>query len=169
MTTALDASALWAILKNEATAAAWEAALIRAAAEGPLVISPLAFAELAPSAADVEDLNDFLLSLQIRFDPIHRETAFAAGTLFRQYRQAGGPREHLIPDFCHRGLRADASGPARGDRPGLPPALVSGPRLASARGQLRHRHASRFPLRHPGCFTRRADDRNPTDPGTAPP
>lgn len=110
MTTALDASVLWAILKNEATAGAWEETLMRAAAEGPLVISPVAFAELAPSAADVGGLNDFLLSLQIRFDPITPEAAFAAGTFFLQYRQAGGPREHLIPDFviaAHALMQAD--------------------------------------------------------------
>ncbi len=110
MTTALDASVLWAILKNEPAAGAWEEALMQAAAEGPLVISPVAFAELAPSAADVGGLNDFLLSLQIRFDPITPDTAFSAGTFFRQYRQAGGPREHLIPDFviaAHALMQAD--------------------------------------------------------------
>lgn len=49
MITALDSSVLWAIIKKESGHEIWIQALIRAAGEGPLVISPVAFAELAPS------------------------------------------------------------------------------------------------------------------------
>ena len=70
-----------------------------AASEGPLVISPVAFAELAPSALDVLELRETLNLMQISFDPISEEAAFLAGSMFRRYRQAGGPRQHLVPDF----------------------------------------------------------------------
>ena len=52
MITALDSSVLWAIIKQESGSASWLQALLKAASEGQLIISPIAFAELAPSTAD---------------------------------------------------------------------------------------------------------------------
>jgi predicted nucleic acid-binding protein len=81
-----------------------------AASEGPLVISPVAFAELAPSTTHAASLCDFLERMQIRYDPISEEAAFLAGSMFRQYRLAGGPRQHLVPDFViagHARIQAD--------------------------------------------------------------
>jgi len=46
MTTAVDASVLFAIVKGEADGAAWQSALAAAAGEG-LLLSPIVYAELA--------------------------------------------------------------------------------------------------------------------------
>jgi predicted nucleic acid-binding protein len=73
--------------------------LMRAASEGPLVISPVAFAELAPSTADAAELSVFLSRLSIFYDSISSEAAHLAGRTFKRYRQTGGPRQHLVPDF----------------------------------------------------------------------
>ena len=99
MTTALDSSVLWAIIKKEAGHDRWVAALMRAASEGPLIISPVAFAELAPSTADAAELTAFLSRLSISYEPISPEAAHLAGLTFKRYRQSGGPRQHLVPDF----------------------------------------------------------------------
>ncbi len=99
MTTAVDSSVLWALIKQETGWEKWLTALQRAATEGPLVLSPVAFAELAPSSPDDASLLLFLERLQIRYDPISPQAAFFAGQTFRQYRKAGGPRQHLVPDF----------------------------------------------------------------------
>jgi predicted nucleic acid-binding protein len=99
MITALDSSVLWAIIKNEPGHDQWLAALLRAASDGPLIISPIAFAELAPSTTDAEALNEFLGQLAISYDPITPAAAHLAGLAFKRYRQAGGPRMHLVPDF----------------------------------------------------------------------
>jgi predicted nucleic acid-binding protein len=99
MITALDSSVLWAIIKQEAGHEEWLVALIRAASEGPLIISPIAFAELAPSTADAAELNGFLSQLAISYDAIAPATAHLAGLTFKRYRQWGGPRMHLVPDF----------------------------------------------------------------------
>jgi len=110
MTTALDSSVLWAILKKEPGSDQWLDALILAASEGPLVISPIAFSELAPSVADAPALLSFLGKLAISYDPIVPEAAFLAGLTFKRYRQAGGPRQHLVPDFviaAHAQVQAD--------------------------------------------------------------
>jgi predicted nucleic acid-binding protein len=110
MTTALDSSVLWAIIKKEANADLWADALRRASAAGPLVISPIAFAELAPSTADAAALTTFLGWLSIAYDPITPAAAHLAGVTFKTYRQAGGPRQHLVTDFliaAHAQIQAD--------------------------------------------------------------
>ena len=99
MTTALDSSILWAIIRREAGHQRWLQTLIEAASEGPLVISPVAFAELAPSTSDEGELLDFLARLAVTYEPISPAAAHLAGLTFKRYRKAGGPREHLVPDF----------------------------------------------------------------------
>ena len=51
MITALDSSVLWAIIKHESGYESWLDALMKAASEGPIVVSPVVFAELAPSTS----------------------------------------------------------------------------------------------------------------------
>jgi predicted nucleic acid-binding protein len=99
MITALDSSVLWAIIRREPGHESWLQALLRAGIEGRLVISPIAFAELAPSTPDDPALSTFLGQLGIAYDPISPAAAFLAGQTFKCYRQAGGPRQHLVPDF----------------------------------------------------------------------
>jgi predicted nucleic acid-binding protein len=99
MITALDSSALWAIIKQEPGHESWLQTLLKAASEGPLVICPIAYAELAPSTADDAGLTTFLARLSIAYDPISPAAAHLAGQTFKHYRQAGGPRHHLVPDF----------------------------------------------------------------------
>ena len=96
MTTAVDASVLWAILKQEPGHERWLEAVMQAASEGPLIISPVAFAELAPTTTDGVEL---LARLAIRYDPISPAAAHLAGLTFKRYRKAGGPRQQLVPDF----------------------------------------------------------------------
>ena len=110
MTTALDSSVLCTIIKKEPGHDRWVEALMRAASEGPLVISPVAFAELSPSTTDAAELTAFLSRLAISYDPISPEAAHRAGLTFKRYRQAGGPRQHLVPDFviaAHAQTQAD--------------------------------------------------------------
>lgn len=110
MITALDSSVLWAIIKKEQGHEIWINTLIRAASEGPLVISPVAFAELSPSTPTSDALIEFLEKLTISYDPISSAAAYLAGQTFKNYRKAGGPRKHLVPDFliaAHASLQAD--------------------------------------------------------------
>lgn len=110
MITALDSSVLWAIVNREAGHESWLRVLFQAAAEGPLIISPVAFAELAPSTRDEAELTAFLDRLAIDYSPISPAAAHLAGLTFKRYRQSGGPREHLVPDFliaAHAQTQAD--------------------------------------------------------------
>ena len=99
MITALDSSVLWAIINEESGFEAWVQSLLQAASEGPLIISPIAFAELAPSAPDASSLTHLLAKLAIFYSPINEVASHLAGLSFKRYRNAGGPRQHLIPDF----------------------------------------------------------------------
>jgi len=99
MTTALDSSVLWAIIRLEPGHERWIEALIAAASEGPLIISPVAFAELAPSTGNESELLEFLARLAVIYEPISPAAAHLAGRTFKRYRMAGGPRQHLVPDF----------------------------------------------------------------------
>lgn len=99
MITAIDSSVLWAIINDEPAAERWLEALVNAATDGLLVICPVTFSELAPSTGNASDLLSYLEKLSITYDPISTESAYHAGSVFKQYRKAGGPRQHLIPDF----------------------------------------------------------------------
>ena len=99
MITAIDSSVLWAIIKIEPNHEEWIETLFQAAKEGPLIISPVAFAELAPSTSNESVLTDFLTRLAISYESVSPAAAYLAGKTFKHYRLAGGPRQHLVPDF----------------------------------------------------------------------
>jgi predicted nucleic acid-binding protein len=99
MITGVDSSVLWTVFNDEPGAAAWSRKLIEASGEGQLVICGVVLAEIAPVFDSTEHVLNTLESLSIRFDPINPHTAFEAGQLFKRYRQEGGPRRNLIPDF----------------------------------------------------------------------
>ena len=110
MITAVDSSVLWALIKAESGHEDWLLALANAASEGPLVVCPVVFAELAPSTADAGQLLGFLDRLGIGYSPISEDAAHLAGRMFADYRTAGGPRQHLVPDFmiaAHARTQAD--------------------------------------------------------------
>ena len=48
---------------------------------------------------DANKLLGLLDSLAIHYEAINAESVYLAGSVFRDYRQKGGPREHIIPDF----------------------------------------------------------------------
>lgn len=110
MKTAVDASVLLAIFNGEPDSRAWVNCLIGARREGRLVICDVAYAELAPAFAAEPDLRGALGKLGITLEAMTSASAWKAGICYRAYRDAGGPREHLIPDFliaAHAMMQAD--------------------------------------------------------------
>jgi predicted nucleic acid-binding protein len=99
MRTALDSSVLLAIFNGEDGAEQWLEALIRARREGRLILCEVVYAEIAPAFPDREALEERLRLMGATVEPINNDAAWVAGESFRQYRESGGPREHLIPDF----------------------------------------------------------------------
>ena len=99
MTTAVDTSVLIAIAKDELDAHAWIDLLADARQEGDLVMCDVVAAEYFAALLNEEKFNESLHALGISFSPLLLGSAQYAGEIFRAYRRAGGPREHLIPDF----------------------------------------------------------------------
>lgn len=99
MKTAVDTSVLIAITKGEPTANAWVELLADARHDGELVICDIVAAELAALLGDAVGFRRVVRDLGIVFDPVSLAAAQRAGRIFRSYRDHGGPREHLVPDF----------------------------------------------------------------------
>lgn len=99
MITAIDSSVILLILNQEPQKEAWQNALAQASLEGLLVICPVVFAECGTRFSSLTQFQNALDLLQISYDPFLEKTAFSAGQIFKHYRQSGGPRNHLIPDF----------------------------------------------------------------------
>jgi len=110
MKTALDTSVVILLLRRQPGWEAWRDSLDRAATEGPLLISPVAFAECCPGFSSAATALSHFTSIGVRFDTISPEAAHLAGKTFLRYRQEGGPRQSLIPDFliaAHAATQAD--------------------------------------------------------------
>jgi hypothetical protein len=100
MITAVDTSVLLDVFlpdpKFEEISAS---ALRRADAEGSLVLCEIVYAELAAQCPRRDLLDHALEKLDIRFEALDREIAFAAGQAFRAYRERGGTRARILSDF----------------------------------------------------------------------
>src|SRR5437867_13205179 len=99
MPVAIDSSVLFAIVKAEPDGPAWLDLLIELRQQDQLTACDVVWAEISPLFLSAAELRQRMDDLGVQFDSLAPETAFRAGTLFAAYRRAGGPREHLIPDF----------------------------------------------------------------------
>ena len=99
MITAVDTSVLIAIAKHEPDAHAWVDVLAEAHGEGDLVFCDVVAAEFFAVLLNEEKFRASLSALGLAFSATSLESAELAGSIFKQYRREGGPREHLIPDF----------------------------------------------------------------------
>lgn len=111
MIVAVDSSVLLAIFLDQARADRWMEALVRARREGRLTVCEVVYAEIAPAFRSKETLDDAVHALGIELDPMGAQAAWLAGQTFKTYRDAGGPRQHLIPDFliaAHASIQADS-------------------------------------------------------------
>ncbi len=110
MKTAIDSSVLLSMFNEEPDCRRWLRRLVHARREGQLVICDVVYAEISPVFSSENDLQEALRKLGVAFESVSASAAWRAGVCFRSYRDAGGPREHLIPDFliaAHAQTQAD--------------------------------------------------------------
>jgi predicted nucleic acid-binding protein len=110
MRTALDSSVLIQLYRKQPGWEAWRERIAKAATEGELIISSVAFAEYSAAYPSVASVQADLDRLQVIYDPINPEAAYLAGQVFLRYRREGGSRTHLLPDFliaAHASVQAD--------------------------------------------------------------
>jgi len=111
MKTAVDSSVLFDIVKGAPGAAAAQAALEAALAQGGLCVCAVVVAELGRYFANEQDLRDFLNDCQIDHDPLNMDAALEAARIMRAYARNKGPGERVAPDFligAHAARQADA-------------------------------------------------------------
>ena len=100
MITAVDTSVLLDVFGGDPTYGPRSAAALRAClAEGRLVACAVVWAEVGgffPSSAQVQEV---MARLGIQYDVILLDAALEASTAWKVYRQRGGHRLRMIPDF----------------------------------------------------------------------
>ncbi|SIO05734.1 hypothetical protein SAMN05443247_01682 [Bradyrhizobium erythrophlei] len=80
----------------------WEWSLVQledAALHGPLTINEVIFAETSIRFQNIDDFEAALTDAGITFAPIPRTALFLAGKAFIKYRNSGGVRTGVLPDF----------------------------------------------------------------------
>jgi predicted nucleic acid-binding protein len=117
--TVIDTYALIDVLGPDSTTRAWSLeAMKRCFHEGPLVINPVIWSELAASHLSEQRLSQALDWLNLKKEPLSYEVAFRAGKAHLLYRRGGGQRERTLSDFfigahaavrSHRLLTRDAA------------------------------------------------------------
>jgi predicted nucleic acid-binding protein len=111
MITAVDTNVLLDVMLPDTVHVKESTEFLRTAYdEGALIISHMVYAELVPQFRSRQALTEVLSRLGIETSPTDDEIAFVAGTKWKAYREAGGPRQRIITDFiigAHSLLRAD--------------------------------------------------------------
>ena len=110
MITAVDTYVLIAIYRGEPDGRRWAERLADCRAEGPLCICDIVAAEFFAVVMDDPEYALILRQLGVGLIPCNFATARQAGRIFRRYRDQGGARHHLIPDFliaAHAQIQAD--------------------------------------------------------------
>lgn len=100
MITAIDTNVMLDILvPNEQFYECSADALQEAASEGSIVISDIVYAELCIHFETQRECDSFLEGAEIRVQALTREAHFLASRVWRTYRQQGGSRTRILPDF----------------------------------------------------------------------
>lgn len=100
MITAVDTNVLLDVFTADPTFGALSLAALRAClTEGPLVACDVVWAELSAAFPDPVAANRALEAIPVAFEPVGRVAAARAGSVWREYRRAGGTRERVIADF----------------------------------------------------------------------
>ena len=67
--------------------------------QGSLIINEVIYSELAPQFSNKLLLDTALRTLSIRIISLDLETAYHAGLIWKEYRNQGGRRNRILPDF----------------------------------------------------------------------
>ena len=105
----VDTNVLLDIYRADAIWMPWSLQHLQEAKPGQLAINMVVYAELAGHPAEPANLDEFLEMLDIQTLELSRPAARLAGLAFRSYRQRGGTKTGVLPDFFI-GAHAQAEG-----------------------------------------------------------
>jgi predicted nucleic acid-binding protein len=95
----VDTNVLLDIYKADPIWMPWSLQHLHGAKPGQLAINMVVYAELAGHPAEPAHLDQFLDTLDVQMRELSRPAARLAGLAFRQYRQRGGAKTGVLPDF----------------------------------------------------------------------
>jgi predicted nucleic acid-binding protein len=108
--TLIDTNILVDVLLSDEVWRTWSAQMLdQRAAQGPLLVSDVVYAELSSRFDSEKQLRSALADLDVAHRRIPLSALFAAGQAFQRYRRAGGPRLSILADFFI-GAHAHAEG-----------------------------------------------------------
>jgi predicted nucleic acid-binding protein len=98
--TLVDTNVLLDLVTDDQDWAQWSIEQLEAASlRGPLLINDAIYAELSVRYSRIEDLDGFLDAAGLEIAAMPRPALFLAGKVFTRYRQSGGTRTGVLPDF----------------------------------------------------------------------
>jgi predicted nucleic acid-binding protein len=110
MATLVDSNIFFDLITDDPLWGNWSIGQLRAAMNtGRLAINDVIYAELSVRFEDSATLDAMLGDFRVTVDAMSREALFSAGKAFRRYREAGGQRTGVLPDFFI-GAQAEVTG-----------------------------------------------------------
>jgi len=95
-----DANVLLDIATADPVWLSWSENHFRSAAsQGPVLINPIIYAELAPAFGSVADLDGWLDPAVFQWLPLPYAAGWLAAQAFLKYRRGGGTKTSSLPDF----------------------------------------------------------------------
>lgn len=108
--TLVDTNVLSDILSGDAEWLDWSARALAAQSEaGPLFTTDVVYAELSIRMPSAEETDQYLDRMNVRTLRTPRAGLFLAARAYQRYRESGGPRTGVLPDFFI-GAHAEAAG-----------------------------------------------------------
>lgn len=96
----VDSNVLLDVLAGDARWASWSStALATIGSESVLIINPLIYAEISIRFESIEALDEVLPTALYRREDLPFSAGFLAGKAYVRYRERGGRRRSLLPDF----------------------------------------------------------------------
>jgi len=96
----VDTNVLIDVLNNEPQWADWSIHQLRVQSKiHVLSINPIIYAELSSTFKKVEDLDEVLQVMELKFNQIPKPALFLAGKAFQRYRRQGGVKNSILADF----------------------------------------------------------------------
>ena len=96
----VDTNVILDVVQNDPAWAQWsQAQLDTASLRSALLINPIIYAELSIAYRRIEELEEMLSKGGLRVEPLPREALFLAGKAFLRYREQGGAKGGVLPDF----------------------------------------------------------------------
>lgn len=100
MSVLFDTNVLLDIATADPAWLGWSETQLRiAAAQGPVFINPIVYAELAPAFTTVADLDKWLDPNVFQRMPLPYAAGWLAAQAFMKYRRSGGAKTSPLPDF----------------------------------------------------------------------